>query len=179
MTVILIRSASVADAEILGEIHYSAWMETYTGLMDERYLQTRSKKASVEMFKKNGTGNFLVAELDGEVLGFAGYGTSRDEDLEDSGEIFALYVLKKGQNKGVGKRLLEFAIRLMGDKSQISLWVLDSNQNAIQFYQHCGFIHDGKTKVQRHEDTLLKEIRMIKKTDSSMKRGRRTAKTIS
>jgi len=44
----------------------------------------------------------------------------------------------------------------------ISLWVLDSNQPAILFYEHLGFVSDGKTKEQVLGDVVT-EIRMIKK----------------
>lgn len=171
---ILVRSATLADAPILGKIHYSSWIETYTGLIDSKLLQSRSANQSAERFIQEGLRNFLVAEVDGEIVGFAAYGSSRDEDSEGTGEIQALYILKKAQKLGVGKRLLEFAIRLMGDKNQISLWVLDSNQNAIQFYQHCGFIPDGKMKIQQVEDVLLKEIRMVRKKPV-MSKSRRTS----
>lgn len=34
-----VREAVPADAEALGAVHYRAWMETYTGLIDPVYLQ--------------------------------------------------------------------------------------------------------------------------------------------
>jgi ribosomal protein S18 acetylase RimI-like enzyme len=163
LNMILVRSATLADAPVLGKIHYSSWMETYTGLIDSKFLQSRSPSQSADKFLKDGLRNFLVAEVDGEIVGYSAYGPCRDQDLEETGEIYALYILKKAQKLGVGKRLLEFAVRLMGDKNQFSLWVLETNQNAIQFYQHCGFIPDGKMKIQRVEETLLKEIRMVRK----------------
>lgn len=169
---ILIRSATVADAPAIGHVHHLAWIETYTGLVDDEFLKSRSEENSAERFQKEGCRDVLVAELDGEIVGFAKYGPSRDEDLPETGEIYALYVLKKGQGKGIGRRLLEFALRIQTDRRSFSLWVLDSNEKAIKFYQHLGFSQDGTKKMQKAGDSYLHEIRMVK-TVEEKKRGRR------
>ncbi|HOW38697.1 MAG TPA: GNAT family N-acetyltransferase, partial [Bacillota bacterium] len=73
---LLIRSATVADAQALGHVHHVAWQETYRGLMDNGYLQSRTEEKSVEMFLKSGCSNTLVVESDGSIVGFAAYGPS-------------------------------------------------------------------------------------------------------
>lgn len=170
-TMIFIRSATIADAPAIGHVHHLSWMETYQGLIDEEYLKTRSEENSVETFEKEGCKDLLVAEWDGEIVGFVKFGASRDEDLPEPGEIQALYVLKKAQNKGIGRRLLEFAMRIQTDRRSFLLWVLAANEEAIQFYQHLGFSPDGTKKTHRAGDTFLQEIRMVR-TLEEKKRGR-------
>ena len=51
-------------------------------------------------------------------------------------EIIELYVDSFFQNKGIGTKLMEFAIRTF-DVS--NLFVLEKNSNAIRFYQRHGF----------------------------------------
>lgn len=51
-------------------------------------------------------------------------------------EIIELYVDSFFQNKGIGVKLMEFAIRVF-DVS--NLFVLEKNNNAILFYQRFGF----------------------------------------
>ena len=168
---IMIRSATVADAPAIGHVHHLSWMETYQGLIDEEYLKTRSEEHSVERFQNEGCKDILVAELDGEIVGFAKFGVSRDEDLPEAGEIQALYLLEKGQKKGIGRRLLEFAMRIQTDRRVFFLWVMESNDKAIRFYQHLGFSFDGSKKTHRAGDNFVQEIRMVK-TLEEKKRGK-------
>ncbi|MBD5521298.1 MAG: GNAT family N-acetyltransferase [Lachnospiraceae bacterium] len=51
-------------------------------------------------------------------------------------EVIELYVDSFFQNKGIGAKLMEFAIRTF-DVS--NLFVLEKNSNAIRFYQRHGF----------------------------------------
>lgn len=51
-------------------------------------------------------------------------------------EVIELYVDSFFQNKGIGARLMEFAIRMF-DVS--NLFVLEKNSNAIRFYKRYGF----------------------------------------
>lgn len=159
---LLIRSATVADAQALGHVHHVAWQETYCGLMDPVYLQSRTEEKSVEMFLKSDCSNTLVAESDGSIVGFAAYGSSRDEDLREAGEVYGLYLLKGHQRKGYGRRLLEFALRVMPGYPCYSLWVLETNLQAIRFYRREGFVTDGATKTQRAGEGFIREIRMVK-----------------
>jgi GNAT superfamily N-acetyltransferase len=169
---LFIRSATVADAKALGHVHDTAWKDTVRGLVDSSYLQSRTEEKSVEMFQKSQCQNTLVAECDGMIVGYATYGPSRDEDLREAGEIYALYLLKGHQRKGYGHRLLEFALRVMPDYPCYSLWVQEGNLNAIRFYLREGFVTDGATKTQRVGDGYLRELRMIKTPSPAPKRRR-------
>ncbi|MFR5604364.1 MAG: N-acetyltransferase family protein [Acutalibacteraceae bacterium] len=92
---IRVREAVPADAEALGAVHYRAWMETYTGLIDPVYLQSMSAEKSAAMFRKQSCREILAAEADGRVVGFCGYGAARDADAPANfGEIRGIYVLR-------------------------------------------------------------------------------------
>ena len=83
-----------------------------------------------------------VATRDEEVVGFVSFGKCRDEGAPQSqGEVWALYVSPEVWGQGVGRALLDEAVR----ESQaagyrvISLWVLSQNQRGLRFYEGCGF----------------------------------------
>ncbi|KFZ26544.1 MAG: Mycothiol acetyltransferase [Candidatus Izimaplasma bacterium HR2] len=158
---VVIRKATITDAEGKGYVHYHSWNETYTGLIDQEYLDSRSLKKCIES-AKNYPQNTYVAIVDNKVIGFSCYLKARDEDLKDAGEINAIYILKDYYGLGIGKRLMDVCYNELSEYSMISLWVLKSNKHAIDFYEHLGFAKDGKEKeIKISEKTKLNEIRMV------------------
>ena len=140
-------------------VHWKSWHEAYTGLIPDSYLEkvTREK---CEQTARRWPDNLLLA-LDGDrVVGFAGYGSYRDETLPDTGEVFALYILREYYGSGVGRALMETALDKLGRFPSVALWVLKDNGRAIRFYEKCGFRPDG-TEQTITLGKELTEIRMI------------------
>ena len=135
------------DAEIEGKafVHYTAWQEAYAGIVDAGYLARMTLEKCVDAAYR-WRENVIVALDRGRVIGFAGYGQSRDEDLPDTGEVFAIYILSAYYGKGVGHRLMDEALRRL-PFPRASVWVLRGNARAIAFYKKCGFDFDGVTKT--------------------------------
>lgn len=104
--------------------------------------------------------NTLIALVDGQVVGFACYGTSSQKDLENAGELYAIYVLAEHYGKEIGYQLFQAALAKMANSVTISLWVLEGNARAIAFYEKVGFRFDGVTKTV-HLGAERTEHRMI------------------
>jgi len=155
---LIIRKATVEDAEGKGYVHYQSWIETYTGLFPDEVMSRLSLEKSIENARKYPE-NTYVAILDDKIIGFSCYLESRDEDLEDTGEIMAIYILKEYQGNGVGKKLMEVCYKELSQYSKLSLWVLGDNKKSVGFYERQGFIADGKAKMLHGKEV----IRMIKK----------------
>lgn len=84
----------------------------------------------------------LIAEVEGQVAGFASTGRCRDEDLPDSTELYALYLAPDRWRQGLGSALLE-AVVVPG----LVLWTLAGNRGARAFYERRGFHTDGAAKT--------------------------------
>ena len=95
----------------------------------------------------------MLAESDGEVVGFASFGRCRDEDISQGtvGEVIAIYVHLAAWGRGVGTALLREALdRLQSDGfAEVSLWVIEGNRQAIEFYERFGFVRDGSVRPAR------------------------------
>ena len=132
------------DDDIRGKayVHWRSWQETYTGLMPREILdrQTLEKCTDIALRFREG---LIVAKAGERVIGFAGYGAYRDDSLPDTGEVYALYVLQEFQGCGVGRALMQEALRRLRQYSRVALWVLKGNEQAIGFYRHAGFAFDG------------------------------------
>ena len=165
-----VRKADEKDAERIGFVHYTGWQETYPGQIDAHYLASRSLKNSEEIFRKSQCKDVLVLLQQEEIVGFAGYGPARDSDLKSGwGEIYGIYVLKKAQRQGGGRMLLQEAQKALRDQgfSQCVLWVLDTNQKALDFYCAMGFQWDGTEKISCL-GSPVRELRMASQWGNSL-----------
>lgn len=158
-----IKEMTAEYVQGFGYVLYTAWEETYRGLIADNILNERSIEKCVSIAQNN-SDNKLVAVCDGKVVGLVGYGINARNFVSDknSGEIVALYVLKNYQNRGIGKALLLKAIERIGNKS-IVLFVLKGNGNAINFYKHMGFEFTGHKLTQKISDSEITELEMILK----------------
>ncbi len=156
---------AVSDDEKRGKafVHYSSWNETYTGLMPQEFLDGRSLEKCLR-FAFDYPQNTLVALVEGEVVGFANYfPKSRDfVSIKPSSELVALYVLQKYQKKGIGKALLNKCLELLPSPFVV-LFVLEGNQNAIEFYKKCGFSFTGHKLSQKVPGGEISELEMLLK----------------
>ena len=157
MSIIIKKPES--DREIKGKayVHRKSWQEAYKGIIDQEYLDRLSLEKCEEMAFKF-RDNVLIAKDNDRVIGFVGYGKYRGNDLQNTGEIIAIYVLSEYYGKGVGKELMNAALEVL-DYPEIVVFVLKENKRAIRFYTKCGFFPDG------HEETItlgspVTEIRM-------------------
>lgn len=140
-----IRQALPTDAEALGHVHYTAWLETYSGLINTEYLGLLSPGDSAKGIQEH-LENVLVLIADNQTIGFSITGPTRSEDLPDSfGDIHDIYILKEFQNQGLGKRLLDAAISKLNAEgyAHTAMWILGTNNAAIRFFEMQGFEADG------------------------------------
>ncbi len=137
------------EEEIKGKayVHWKAWQEAYTDLLPQDFLQQTYTLERCQDLAFRYPQNILVALVDERVVGFACYGSSSQEDLQEAGELHALYVLADYYSQGIGYQLIQAALEQMQSYKTIFLWVLEGNERAISFYEQVGFRFDGVTKT--------------------------------
>ena len=93
----------------------------------------------------------LVAEKDGELLGFSTSGDSRDEDADASiGEIRSFFVAAGRWGEGIGRALMAAALDSLRERgfTEATLWSFEANERANAFYERAGFTRDGELKTE-------------------------------
>lgn len=75
-------------------------------------------------------------------------------------EVCKLYVEPCFQNDGIGRELLEFAVR---EHDADCLWALEKNRRAIVFYNRNGFRFTGKKQFEEGTAEYLIELKREKK----------------
>jgi L-amino acid N-acyltransferase YncA len=137
-----IRRAEVKDAGGIAKVHVDSWRTTYKGIVPDQYLNGLSYKQREENWRSHlGSSEVFVAETDeGEIVGFSSGGKERSGNYPGyDGEVYAIYILKEYQNKGLGKKLthpLVEGFRKQGIHSMLVL-VLEENPSR-HFYEALG-----------------------------------------
>ncbi len=113
----VILAPGPADADDLARVHIQAWRETYAGLLPGPWLAGMNAKVHARRFwLQLGRGRAGEMMLAVEARsGLVGYCAGAAE------EIFTLYLLKKVQRLGLGRRLLASGARILAGQGRPSL----------------------------------------------------------
>lgn len=162
-----IRYADVNDAKILGEIHSKSWKIAYKGIVPDDALNNITVEKRQKYFEKaltKGWEEDAIIYYDDIPMGLICIGKCRDFDKDKAyGEIWGIYLLPDYWNKGFGSLLIEWGIKELRKRNynKVTLWVLEDNYQAKNFYEKLGFKHDGTIK-EINLGKALKEHRYIK-----------------
>lgn len=165
----LIRPACPQDAHALASIFVDGWRFAYEGLLPRAFLASldvcereRQQKELINRSAHAADYWLRAADSDGVVVGVCAFGKCRENNSENTGEIYALYLNPNNVGQGIGFSLMQNALAQLSYEgfTQASLWVLDGNSRALSFYQKFGFILTGKTKYEEMFGIKLLEREM-------------------
>ncbi|MFE0192098.1 GNAT family N-acetyltransferase [Streptomyces sp. NPDC059008] len=166
-----------ADIDAVSAVRVRGWQAAYRGLMPQTYLDAMSVAADAAQrrswfARRPPAVSDLVAERDGEVVGWACVGPCRDPDVAPgaaespaarpaAGELLALYVAPGLIGTGVGRALMAAgtARARAGGFRALYLWVLRDNARARRFYERAGFVPDGAQEAYEVEGSGVREVR--------------------
>jgi len=152
----IIRKAVDSDAEQLSMLRVT--IDGETEYLDrekgEAYIDVPAFREIIRRDTEKSNNLFLVAEMQGELVGFArcqGYDLHRFSYKVE----FGVCVLKRYWRIGIGTNLLEGAIQ-WADRNEIrkiTLTVVETNEKAIALYRKYGFEIEGVLREDRlHSD---------------------------
>ena len=144
----MIRNATAADAHPIGELarEFQGYLQA---LGDRTQFEFTAETYLRDGFGPNPAFSGLVAELDGEVIGYLlyhfGYDTDRAMRLM---HVIDLYVQESHRRRGTGEALMRTAARICQEAGGRELFwsVFTANKLAFQFYERLGAkcIHELK-----------------------------------
>jgi L-amino acid N-acyltransferase YncA len=160
--------AAPEDAAAIARVHVESWRAAYAGIIPAEYLAALSTEQRTNAWHHSisrGTPELVVARDEGAVVGFAAFGSCRDEGAASTaGEVWAIYVAPSRWSCGVGRELWHHAGRRLVERGfrTVSVWVLAENARAIRFYASAGLTADP---ASRREITIggkpLQELRYV------------------
>lgn len=161
----LIRDAKPEDVEGIARVHVQGWRESYKSIMSPQALQGLSLEQRIAMWvqafaSSEPRAKFLVAEREGEIVGFARGGPVRSEGIQSLGteaEIYAIYLLDRVKRLGIGSRLLLGVFSHLAAQGfrSCGLWVLTNNMPARRFYERFGGIAGVEQPIVMQSETVM------------------------
>jgi GNAT superfamily N-acetyltransferase len=158
-----VRKAIPDDAAAFAACLLACWREAYEDLWGPERFAKVDEEALVESRRREleaGDADHVLAEHDGEVVGVAIAGPTRDDDSPTRTELYAIYVREVLHGSGIADDLMDAVI----DGRPASLWVYRDNPRASAFYVHHGFIPDG---AERNDSAGILEIRMVRRESAA------------
>jgi GNAT superfamily N-acetyltransferase len=173
--VVVIRSASTADAAQIAAVMRDSWFAAYDGIIAPAIIDRATSPdggARIrQSFRTRPWQRMIAAGAQPQeqeppeqpgIVGYASFGPERDvlgapwpypptragADRQVA-ELYALYVHPAWWSTGTGRALMDRVlakVRMSGYTS-ITLWVLEANARARRFYQQAGFAPDGARHV--------------------------------
>ena len=137
----------------MAEVHVRAWQSAFRGIVPDERLDALRVERSADRFRgylapaEAADQRFILAVSGDTALGFVGFGTTRDEDVDSArvAEVRGLYVHPAHWRRGVGRRLLGAAVdALAADGFEAAtLWTLADSEASRAFYEAQGWRTDG------------------------------------
>jgi RimJ/RimL family protein N-acetyltransferase len=152
----IVRSAREEDAKTLSDVRLQIDGETENLDREkgEAYIDEKGFKKIIKDDTESINNLFLVAEVNGKVVGFSRCEGSKLKRTSHRVE-FGVGVLKEYWGYGIGKNFLKESVNWADSNGirKITLRVLETNEKAIKLYKEYGFEVEGILK----EDKLLSD----------------------
>lgn len=138
-----LRLLAKEELLLIQGIAHQTWPSTFAGILSgaqiDYMLNWMYALPMLESQVEQGH-NFLVAEEQGDAIGFAGFELNHLEGPK--AKLHKLYLLPSSQGKGAGKSLLMEVVKRSREAGQKSLVlnVNKYNKKAIDFYLAMGFV---------------------------------------
>lgn len=153
---IIIRNVKKEDLPSVVDIKITGWQAAYKGIIDDDYLNnlTNERETNIAKMEKNYMKNgFIVAEINGEVVGFCRYifDNSFSKEINDIDcELGAIYVRPDLKYSGIGTKMFNYVLNEFksNKKTKMVLWCLKDNEPSKKFYSKMG----GKIVKEKNVD---------------------------
>ncbi|MFJ8415703.1 N-acetyltransferase family protein [Bacillus paramycoides] len=165
----IVRIGKIEDAEAILDIQKSIVSEgEFLISVSEEFNKTSSQqKEWVEGILKSENETLIVAEKDGEVVGWVVFEITQNRKRLSHTGSFGILIRKGYRGLGIGKMLLK-ALLEWAEKSplieKVSLGVFSTNHRAISLYKKMGFIEEGRKikEFKFNDNEYVDDILMYK-----------------
>lgn len=160
---ISIRKASPSDASLLARVAWQAFDEAFSDHPANHpddmkaYMEEAFAEATIRLEIEDAANTYFVAELSGQIVGYAKVTDGATEDCvvaQRPIELCRLYCLEEFIGKKIGKTLMETCLEFAQSNANDVMWlgVWEFNYRAREFYAKFGFEKCGEHIFQLASD---------------------------
>jgi diamine N-acetyltransferase len=150
------RRAILPDLKKLSVLYMQVYIQTYgkEGVSDEfaNFITRQFSEARLGELIGQQNDKIIVAEYKGNLVGVAELDYDKRTPIGEmvGAELSKLYVLEWFCGRGVGYELMQQAEKVLKSKGEklMWVWVLESNNRAVSFYERQQFRHIGNASFQ-------------------------------
>lgn len=145
---IMMKKCTIEDLRVLQEISYETFKDTFGDLNTpenmKSYLERAFHLEKLEQELTNAGSAFFFIYSNEELAGYlkVNVNEAQSENIADEAlEIERIYISRKFQGQGLGKRLINKGIEIAKEQNKKQVWlgVWEKNEGAIKFYKGMGF----------------------------------------
>jgi GNAT superfamily N-acetyltransferase len=162
---VVLRDARPDDARAMAELNVAAWRAFFPGLVPQALIDGQQAEPRARYWEESLPSvppvRTWVAERGSRVIGLTHVGPSRDPDVLEAAEVYAMYVEPGAVGTGVGRVLMAAALDYFraGTWEEAILWTLPGDHRAARFYRSWGWRPDGGAKTGHTPLGDLSEVR--------------------
>ncbi len=149
-----IEKITISEVEKFSEVATQAYFDHYRHLWYDEGEWYAHKCFNVNQLSEellDDKNRFFFAILDEKLVGFLKLRPENQlAEQEGNGfEIERIYMTNEATGRGVGRKMMEFAIEMARQQNKDYVWLkaMDSSQNAIRFYESLGFVICGTSHL--------------------------------
>jgi RimJ/RimL family protein N-acetyltransferase len=165
----IVRTGKLEDAEAILDIQKSVVSEgEFLISVSEEFNKTSSQqKEWVQSILENENETLIVAEKDGEIVGWIVFEITQNRKRLSHTGSFGMLIRKSYRGLGIGKMLLKDLLE-WAEKNplieKVSLAVFSTNHRAISLYKKMGFIEEGRKikEFKFNDNEYVDDILMYK-----------------
>ena len=160
-----VQSESLAELQKIG---FDSYAPHYAHLWKPNGIEWYMNRCFGEDFLGNEIVNpnveYYIIENDGENIGMMKLvlkKTLPDSDVENALFLEKIYFVKKCLGKGIGTKLIEFALHRAVELERECVWLtaMDTSEKPIKAYEKAGFVIDSHTNLGDDFGLMKEEFR--------------------
>ncbi|HEY7591958.1 MAG TPA: GNAT family N-acetyltransferase [Actinophytocola sp.] len=167
---VLVREATAADAESIGEVHAEAFRVAHRDLFDGDWLRELvERRRTMWVHRMSGReharNTLLVAERGRDVAAFVYFGPHSDGTSD--GEIFDCFAHPDVWGRRVAATVMDKAWELLREARfrRVRLWTMAGANRARHFYESFGFTETGQRRERDFGDGRpVLEVEYVRRT---------------
>lgn len=153
---IIYREATVADSYAVAQVQVRSWQDSFAGILPQTFLDSISVEQRAKAFENRATDGFykmfLAEAKERGIVGFMDVGKSRDSLQPYEAELYAIYILKDFQRKGIGRRLFDLGVETVLANGMNSMYLITLEVSPYKsFYEKLGGRLAGKQVINLGE----------------------------